>query len=211
MHYFFYLIGVVLLCVPGAALARRRHRFATIEQISEHRHLWWSWVHAMNLVDVLRGYAGVLFLSHAFVLASGDPDAGVLEAGLVAGACLAGALVQPFFYRLEARLVVPVAYMGGLAFGLLPPHVAGVALALGVATAIAMRHIAWGLATAGVTVAVMGALFRVPHIASGVVAGMLILSVVMPEVLHRRLVVVVYGRRESGRVRVAEHPAGAWR
>lgn len=211
MHYFFYLIGVVLLCVPGAVLARRRHRFATIEQISEHRHLWWSWVHALNLVDVLRGYTGVLFLSHAFAVAAGGSDAGVLEAGLIGGACLAGALVQPFFYRLEARLVVPVAYMGGLAFALLPPHVAGVALALGVATAIATRHIAWGLATAGVTVAVMGALFRVPHIDLGVVAGMLVLSVVMQDVLHRRLVLVVYGRRESERVRVEEHPAGAWR
>lgn len=198
MHYLFYIFGVVLLCLPGAAIVSRRHRYATVQQISEHRNLWWSWLHAMNLVDLLRGYCAVLLLKASFEAAGGLAGGGLWVTCLIGGVFVIGALLQSFFYRLDERIVVPAAYIAGALCALLPFHVALMAGALGVATAMASRHVGWGLLVSGLGVVAAGVLFRLNRIELGLAALPLFLLLIMQDVMHRRLVLVLLRRSGPG-------------
>lgn len=188
MHYIIYLLGVVCLVLPSVLFTGRRLDVLTIEQLAEREKQRFSWLHIYNAWDFVRAWAGLWLMLTAFrnFEAGGDSHLYVRLLSLVVG--LAGLAVQHGFFRQrDVEMTTPVAYILGLVTALLPLQILLPSLALGISSAIAMRHLGAGLAIASVTVVILDRLFGHGLITSASAAIFLFLPVFMSLVADRRL------------------------
>jgi hypothetical protein len=199
MHYFFYLIGLLLLAAPTGLLNRKRVKLVTLREIFERRRPREriDFLHSMNLVDLLRAYAGVTALQTAFLRVNDAALVFPLVQGLLAGAALLGLILQHCFYATpRSELPAPAAYSLGLVIALLPIEVSMLALPVGVITALAVQNLGLGWILASGITAVLGKLFGAPLILLAAGSIVLAFSATMAGLLHRRLALMVIRGRE---------------
>lgn len=183
MYYAFFFLGLLLLCLPGAFVLQRKCRFESLDQIIEKRHLWWAWIHGLNILDLVRGFSGVLLMKLAFEELF--PEVGVVPEYAVLGALLAcGCVLQKFFFKTDSdEAVAPLFFLAGLAFALISVPLAALVLVFGVTTAIAFRNIGGGLAAMAVAAAGLGVVFRGElmglALVGGLAGGVVLLSLIM--------------------------------
>jgi hypothetical protein len=195
MHYLIYLLGVVCLVLPSVFFTGRRLDVATIEQLAEREKQRFAWLHIYNGLDFVRAWAGMWLMLIAFrhFEAGGDSHLYVRALSLVVG--LAGLAVQHgFFRKRDNELTTPVAYILGLATALLPVHILLPSLALGVSSAIAMRHLGAGLAITSIAVMALDRLFGHALITSASAAIFLFTPVLVSSMCYRRLALTIKRR-----------------
>ena len=138
----------------------------TKETVRERRRRWWKL--PLVWIDPVRGYVSAWFLSITFEAA---PHATSFERSLIllaTATLLFGVLWMQTRGRVHAgETISPSSFLGGMMLALLPPVVAYAAIAIGVATAIAMKNFAAGYLVAATTTLAIGYLFldRSPYLA----------------------------------------------
>lgn len=186
--YLLYIAGVLLLTLPTGLFTRTRFRIATLPELFDRPRHRFGWLHPLNALDALRAYGGMTLLLASF--SSIAPTApGQLVARLVlAAAALVGLLMQHAFYKSDDdELPAPIAYAIGLTFGILPMHIALLALPFGVVAALALRNLSVGFILAAAATAALGKLFGQSLISVGTASLLLFLPVLIANLLQRRL------------------------
>ncbi len=204
MYYAFFFLGLILICLPGAFVLQRKCRFKSLDQIMEKRHLWWSWIHGLNILDLVRGFSGVMLMKLAFEELV--PEAGAMIEYAMLGVVLAcGCVLQKFFFNAERdEAVTPLFFLAGIAFALVSAPLAAMVLVFGVTTGIALRNIGGGLAAMAVASVGLALVFRgelMGLVALGGLAGeVAMLSLLM----HRTMVLTLSTHRLYRRAEVQE-------
>ncbi|MFH1499574.1 MAG: hypothetical protein ABII82_17325 [Verrucomicrobiota bacterium] len=204
MHYALYFLGFFLLCLPGAFVLQRKCRFQTLGEITDKRHLWWAWVHGLNLLDIVRAFSGVMLMQ----MAIGEilPESGgmviMASVGLV---CLIGYAMQQFFYRCDDdQMVMPVFFLAGAALAMAPIHLALMVLAMGVTTAVATRTIYCGLIASMLASGGLGMVFRADMPAMAMLGGLCGFTLLVSLLLHRDVVLTLSTHRIYRRQQVSD-------
>ena len=130
-------------------------RVVTQEGVGERRRRWWKL--PLVWIDPARGFVTALFLSTSFESAQ-DAMGWERAAPLLATAPL---LVLVLWTQTRGRTragetISPSSFLGGMMLALLPPVVACAAIAIGVATAVAMNSFAAGYLVASATTLAIG-------------------------------------------------------
>lgn len=186
--YLLYIAGVLLLTLPTGLFTRERFKIATLPELFDRPRHRFGWLHPLNALDLIRAYGGMTLLLAAFT-AIAPTAPGQLVVGIVlAVAALVGLLMQHAFHKSEEdELPAPIAYTIGLTFGILPLHIALLALPLGVVAALALRNLTVGFMLTAVATALLGNLFGQSLIAVGTASLLLLLPVLIANILQRRL------------------------
>jgi len=157
-----FLAGIVLLCLPCAWFFRQRIRFLSIHNFLENPGLVGNWLSGVAWWNLIRAGLGAWMIRHAeaeFLGADSRHNLVLIYNGAVQ---LAGLSLQMVFYRnRDGEVLAPVSYLFGILLAVLPPAVALPAIAFGVATAAAVRSLAFGWASTGLLVTVLGILLAV--------------------------------------------------
>jgi len=203
--YLLYIIGVLLLTFPSAILVRNRLNLASLHEIMDRPRYRLGWLHIMNATDLARAYAGMTLLLTAFATLHPYAPGHLITHAVIAITAVSGLLLQHIFHKSDRdELPAPLAYTLGLILAMLPPQVFLLALPLGVAAALAMQNIGFGLALATIGTAVLGTLFGVSLITTGTTSLLFFLPVAVSSLLHKQLVLSVRRgplvRQESFRV-----------
>lgn len=209
MDYFLYLIGLLLLALPTGLLHGQKLKLATMREIYERRgpRRRLDFIHKTNLVDLVRGFAGLTFLQLA--LKQIDPSAlgAIWVQGALGGVALLSLLVQHGFYATPRdELPVPVAFSLGLALALLPVKVAVLTLPVGIMAALAVQNIGLGLVLTSAMTAGIGKLLGVPLITLAAAIGTLAMSPLLGGLLGRPLALAIIKGREKRLASVREIP-----
>lgn len=205
MHYLTYILGVVCLVLPSVFFTGRRLDVLTIEQLAEREKQRFSWLHIYNVLDFVRAWAGLWLMLAAFrhFEVGGDSHLYVRLLSLMVG--LAGLAVQHGFFRQrDNEMATPVAYILGLAMALLPLEILLPSFALGVSSAIAMRHLGAGLALMSIAVMVLDRLFGHSLLTSASAAIILFTPVFVSCLCYRRLALTT-------KRRIVRQATEAWR
>lgn len=198
MHYLFYIIGVVLLVLPAGLISRRRLKVVSLPELADRQRNRLGWLHWVNFIDLARAWGGLELVRHAFFIIDPVAASGMLPLVTTAIAALAGLGLQQVFHSAdEDDLVAPVAYAVGLTFAFLPPHVALLALPLGLAAALGLRSLGTGFVLAAAATAVLGLLLRLSPLVVATASMLLFAPALLAGVLQRRLVLTVRNRVES--------------
>ena len=186
--YLLYIAGVLLLTLPTGLFTRTRFRIATLPELFDRPRHRFGWLHPLNALDALRAYGGMTLLLAAFSAVAPSAPGQLVARVVLAIAALIGLLMQHGFHKTEDDdLPAPIAYAIGLTFGILPLHIALLALPFGVIAALALRNLSVGLMLAAVATALLGKLFGQSLIAVGTASLLLFLPVVIANILQRRL------------------------
>ena len=207
MHYLYYIAGVFLLVIPAGLLSRRQLRVISLPELTNRPRYRFGWIHWVNLMDLLRAWAGLHLVRHAFALIDPAAAGSVLALATTAIAALAGLGLQQVFYSAdEDDLVAPVAYAIGLTFAFIPPLVALLALPVGLMAAFGMRSLGSGFVLAAAATAALGVLLRLPTLVVATTSFLLFAPALMAAIFHRRLVLTVRHRKEIHSERLREIP-----
>ena len=197
MHYLYYVIGVLVLVLPAGLLSRRHLRVITLPELTDRARHRFGWVHWLNLLDLLRAWAGLQLVRHAFTVIAPGSAGSMLTVATTAIAALAGLGLQQVFHSSdEDDLVAPVAYAVGLTMAFLPPLVALLALPIGLIAAVGMRSLASGFVLAAAATAGIGILFRLPTLVVATTSFLLFAPALLAAIFQRRLVLTVRIRKE---------------
>lgn len=188
------LAGIALLCLPSAWFYPEGRRYLAVDQLLEkklQKHAIWL-MHPVCWLDGARAWSGAALISHALtVLPSAMASRGETS-GFLAALLLAGVFLQLWRQKTpDEERHAPADYVAGMLLGLLPLGVVLPALALGAASAVAARSLAWGLALTGLGVALMGVLLKTPsHLLLGTGTALAILLLLAANT-NRRFVLSV--------------------
>jgi hypothetical protein len=197
MHYLYYITGVFLLVFPAGLLSRSQLRVISLPELTDRARHHFGWVHWINLLDLLRAWAGLHLVRHAFRMIDPGAAGSMLAVATTAVAALAGLGLQQVFYSAdEDDLVAPVAYAIGLTMAFIPPLVALLVLPIGLLAAIGMRSLGSGFVLAAAATAGIGLLLRLPTLVVATTSLVLFAPALLAAVFQRRLVLTVRNRKE---------------
>ncbi|MBC8011799.1 MAG: hypothetical protein H7067_17065 [Burkholderiales bacterium] len=186
--YLLYFAGVILLTLPTGLFTRKRFKLATLPELFDRPRHRYGWLHPLNALDFARAYGGMTLLLAAFTAIAPSAPGQFVARIVLAVAALVGLLMQHAFHKSgDDELPAPLAFTIGLTFGILPPHIALLALPLGIVTAIALRNLSIGLMLTAVATAFLGKLFGQSLITVGTASMLLFVPVILANLLHRRL------------------------
>ncbi len=186
--YLFYILGVLLLTLPVGLFFRKQFKVATLPELFDRPLLRFGWMHPLNVLDLVRAYAGMTFLIAAFADISPAAPGMLISRVVLAIAALVGLVMQHVFNsNKDSEIPTPIAYVIGLTFALLPLNVALLALPLGIASAIAMQNLAFGLVLTAAATALIGKLLGQSLPVIGTVSLLLFLPVMISLLFHRQL------------------------
>lgn len=207
MHYLYYISGVCLLVMPAGLLSRRQLRAISLPELTDRSRHRFGWIHWINLMDLLRAWAGLHLVRHAFSLIDPAAAGSALALATTAIAALAGLGLQQVFYSADDDdLVAPVAYAVGLTFAFIPPLVALLVLPVGLMAAFGMRSLGSGFVLAAASTAAIGVLLRLPTLVVATTSFLLFAPALIAAIFHRRLVLTVRHRKEVHSERLREIP-----
>lgn len=211
-HLFYYITGVVLLVLPAGLLSRRHLKVASLPELASRPRQRLGWLHWINLVDLVRAWGGLFLMREAFAAVDPAASAQALTLLNLAVAALAGLGLQQVFHSADDDdLVAPVAYAVGLTFAFLPPHVALLAIPLGLAAALGLRSLGTGFVLAAAATAGLGLLLRVSPLVVGTASMLLFAPALLAGLLQRRLVLTVRSRGEERPAPLRDFPVRAAR
>lgn len=197
-HWIPLLSGLFFGLIPPRSLINSECRFLQFDRLwrrvvikeagGERRRRWWKL--PLVWIDPVRGYVSAWLLSTAFEPAFESTS---LERGLILLAT-ATLLFLVLWVQTRGRIragetISPSSFLGGMMLALLPPVVACAAIAIGVATAVAMKSFAAGYLVASATTLAIGYLFldRSPCLA---VYTLLVVSPLIINWLRRTVLVM---------------------
>lgn len=167
-HWLSLLAGLFFGLIPARLLINCECRYLRFDGVwsrivtplktGQRRRRWWKM--PLVWIDPVRGYIAAWMLADAFEPVN---QATALERVLPVLVTFAILFVVVWLQTLgrkdEDETVSPVAFLGGMMFALLPATVALSAIAIGVATTVALNSFAAGYLVAAITTAGIGYMF----------------------------------------------------
>lgn len=198
MHYLYYILGVCLLVIPAGLLSRRQLRVISLPELADRSRHRLGWLHWVNFIDLLRAWAGLHLIRHAFAIIDPGSASALFPLVTTAIAALAGLGLQQVFHDAdEDDLVAPVAYAVGLTFAFLPPLVALLTLPIGLIAALGLRSLGSGFVLAAAATAGLGLLLRLPTLVVATTSFLLFAPALIASMFQRRLVLTVRNRKDT--------------
>jgi hypothetical protein len=183
--------------MPAGLLSRRQLRVISLPELTDRSRHRFGWIHWVNFMDLIRAWAGLQLVRHAFAIIDPAAAGSLLALAMTAIAALAGLGLQQVFHSADDDdLVAPVAYAIGLTLAFLPPLVALLALPIGLVAALGMRSLGSGFVLTAVATAAIGVLLRLPTLVVATASFLLFAPPLMAAIFHRRLVLTVRNRKE---------------
>lgn len=198
MSYFYYILGCVLLTLPAGVLTHNRLEFATLAQVVDRSRFRLGWLHWQNLVDLIRAWAGLTLVRHAFAAVDPAATGSLFVLAICTIVALAGLGIQQILHPGdEDDLIAPVAYLMGLLLAFIPLPVALLAIPLGTALTLGLRSLDGGFILGAVATAGLGYFMRLSPVQAGTAALLLFWPAFFAAITKRRLVLTVRNRAQA--------------